>query len=143
MGMGPPRDAHGRFVNWAGTVRSSPVAWHEPASEDELCALVARAAAERRRVRVVGAGHSWSAIARVTIRVVPAFRLAETIENVPIADACARSEAIARSAEYVKIWWLPHTPLAQVYRYERTDLPATRRPSPETERWLDERVLHG
>jgi FAD/FMN-containing dehydrogenase len=50
---------------------------------------------------------------------------------------------IARSAEYVKIWWLPHTRLAQIYRCERTDAPPTRRPSAATARWIDERIVHG
>ncbi len=255
----PPRDRDGRFVNWARTVTSRPSAWHEPADEDEIVAVVRDAARAGQRVRAVGAGHSWSAIAapdriamsldrwegivdaddvagtvtvrggtrlrdlntalaarglalpivgsiahqsiagaiatgthgsslihgnlsslvlamrlvdgrgrvvdlergdprldgarvhlgalgvvtRVTVRVVPAFRLAETIENAPVADVAADLDAIARSAEYVKVWWLPHTPLAQIYRYTRTDEAATRRPSPETERWIDETIVHG
>jgi FAD/FMN-containing dehydrogenase len=256
--LGPPRDRSGRFVNWAGTVASRPATWHLPADEGELVAVIREAAARGQRVRVVGAGHSWSAIAapedgalavslarvasidvagdrvivgagarlcdvnaalaarglalpivgsiarqaiagaiatgthgsslvhgnlsslvlgvrlidgrgrvhelgpddarldgarvhlgalgaltRVTLRAVPAFSLRETIESVPIADACARAASIARSAEYVKIWWLPHTPLAQILRYERTELSPTRRPSAATARWIDERIVHG
>jgi FAD/FMN-containing dehydrogenase len=255
--LAPPRDRRGRFVNWAGTVTSTPAAWHEPAREDEVASIVRDAARAGKRVRVVGAGHSWSAIAapdddqhavtldrlagirraddgtvtigagtrlrdlnaalaarglalpivgsiahqamagaiatgthgsslvhgnlasgvvsmrlvdgrgdviaiergdprldgarvhlgtlgvitELTLRVVPAFRLAERVEAVPIAAACADVERIARSAEYVKIWWLPHTRRALVYRYQRTDAPATR--TATLGRWLDERVVHG
>jgi L-gulonolactone oxidase len=256
--LGPPRDRTGRFVNWAGTVASQPATWHLPDGEDELAAVIRDAAARGQRVRVVGAGHSWSAIAapadgaiavsldrmasidvaddhvtvgagarlrdvnaalaarglalpivgsiadqavagaiatgthgsslvhgnlsslvlavrlvdgrgrthdvgagderldgarvhlgalgaltRVTLRAVPAFSLRETVESVPLESACADAESIARSAEYVKVWWLPHTPRAQIYRYERTDAAATRRPSAATARWIDERILHG
>jgi len=49
---------------------------------------------------------------------------------------------IARSAEYVKVWWLPHAPTAQVVRYTRTTEPPTRRPSSATLRAFDEKVLH-
>src|SRR5262249_43616844 len=70
------------------------------------------------------------------------FRLAETVDNVPVADAARGLAEIAASAEYVKVWWLPHTPLAQVFRYARTEAPASARPSPETQRWFDEVVLH-
>lgn len=254
-----PRDDAGRFINYARTVTSSPSAWREPRSEAELAEVVRDAAREGRRVRVVGAGHSWSAIAapeevavsldaaqgvvsvdrarglatvragtrlarlnaaladaglalpivgsvaaqsiagaiatgthgsslthgnlaslvhamrlvdgsgevvelpagdarlegarvhlgalglvsEVTLRVEPAFRLAETVEDVPV-DAVARSlDSLARSAEYVKVWWLPGTRSAQVFRYARTEEPASTRPSPETQRWIDEVVLHG
>src|SRR5262249_49402295 len=56
-------------------------------------------------------------LTRITLRVEPAFRLAETIEALPLDGACARAAELARSAEYVKIWWLPHTPRAFVFRY--------------------------
>ena len=254
----PPRDRAGHFVNWAATVVTAPAGWHEPAAEDEVAAIVQAAAHEGQRVRVVGAGHSWSQIAaprqvaitldrlrgvidadpaagtvtvwagtrlcdltreldrrglalpivgsvamqsvagviatgthgsslvhgnlsslvvglrlvtgggdlveigpgdprldgarvhlgalgavtRVTLRVVPAFRLAETLESQPLADVSRDLLAIARSAEYVKVWWMPHTRLAQVYRYERTDEPASTRPSPEAARWIDEHVVN-
>ncbi|NVB84149.1 MAG: FAD-binding protein, partial [Kofleriaceae bacterium] len=51
------------FVNWGKTVKTRPSSWHEPTSEDEIVELVRTAARERQRIRVVGAGHSWSAIA--------------------------------------------------------------------------------
>jgi L-gulono-1,4-lactone dehydrogenase len=51
-----------RFVNWARTCSSMPAARAQPASEDEVAELV-RAASRGARVKVVGAGHSWSDIA--------------------------------------------------------------------------------
>lgn len=79
-------------------------------------------------------------LTRVTLRVVPAFRLAQTIEAVPVGEVAGRIEEIGRSAEYVKVWWVPHTPAALVIRYERTTDAAMRRPL--VERWIDQRVVH-
>jgi FAD/FMN-containing dehydrogenase len=252
----PPRDRAGNFVNWSRTVTSRPASWHGPTSEAEIVTLVREAATAHRRVRVVGAGHSWSeiaapddiavsldrwtgvtgegdgtvtvragtrlrelnaalaarglampilgsiaqqsvagaiatgthgsslvhgnlsslvvgarlvtgtgdvlevgdgderldglrvhlgalgAISHVTVRVVPAYRLAETVEQVPVEQVAGQLEEIGHSAEYVKVWWLPHTPYAVVLRYERTDDPTSRRPSAATGRWFDERVMH-
>ena len=77
------------------------------------------------------------AITELTLRTVPAFSLAETIEQLPVEQVAARIEEIGRSAEYVKVWWVPHTPHALVFRYERTDEPTTRRPSPATQRLIE------
>ncbi len=256
--LAPPRDREGRFVNWAGTVVTRPSAWHEPRSSDEIVELVQAAARAGHKLRVVGAGHSWSAIAapeqlavsldrhagivavhegrrvvtvrggtrlrdlnarlaelglalpivgsvaqqsvagaigtgthgsslahgnlaslveelelvtgtgerlalaagderldgarvhlgalgvitQVTLRVEPAFRVAESIEAVPLARVIGSLAAIARSAEYVKVWWFPHTHSANVHRYQRTLDAASLRPSPATLRWIDENVLH-
>jgi hypothetical protein len=41
----------------------------------------------------------------------------------------------------VKVWWFPHTRRAQVLRYERTLDPPSTRPSPATQRWIDEAIL--
>ena len=79
-------------------------------------------------------------VTEVTIRVVPAFRLMARCERVPIADAARDVETIARSAEYVKVWWMPHLPDAYVYRYERTDAPAKR--GLRARRWIDDHILH-
>lgn len=246
-----PRDRRGRFVNYAGTVRASGLEWLRPEGEEQIAKAVAHAGAEGRRVRVVGAGHSWSPIAapedlavsldrlagiiaegpgwvrvragtrlrhlyralagsgrslpvvasiaqqsaagaiatgthgsslvhgnlsslvigarlvtgdgsvvdidddderldavrvnlgalgvltEVTFRTVAAFALAETVEEVPLDAVGARLEEIGHSAEYVKVWWMPHTANALVFRYERTTEPASRRPSPHTQRVMD------
>jgi L-gulonolactone oxidase len=47
--------------NWAGDQRCAPAAIERPASTGEVRAAVERAVAEGRRVRVAGAGHSFTA----------------------------------------------------------------------------------
>ncbi|MFG2333439.1 D-arabinono-1,4-lactone oxidase [Streptomyces sp. NPDC048604] len=49
--------------NWAGTVESRPVREVAPASAEELAAEVRRAAEDGLRVKTVGTGHSFTAIA--------------------------------------------------------------------------------
>ncbi|HQY62709.1 MAG: FAD-binding protein [Myxococcales bacterium] len=252
----PPRTADDRFLNWAGTVSTRPSSWREPTSEDEVAGLVAEARERGGRVRVVGAGHSWSEVAapndvavsldrlaglvsldperglatvragtrlrdlnaalaargyalpivgsiaaqslagatatgthgsslvhgnlaslvramklvdgrgelttlaepdprllgarvslgalgvvtELTVRVEPAFQLLCTVERVPVSAAVRGLEAIARSAEYVKVWWLPHARHAYVYRYERTRLPSS--PWPARVRWVEDHLVH-
>jgi L-gulonolactone oxidase len=244
-----------RFTNWGKTVTTAPIAWLAPASEAEVIAAVRGATGKR--LRVVGGGHSWSAIAApeqiaitldklagviardattvtvhagtrlkdlnaalaasglalpivgsiaeqsiagaiatgthgsslvhgnlaslvervrlvdgcgnaielgpgdprlaaarvhlgalgiltaITLRVIPAFRLAETVEPIAIGDVPAQLAAIATSAEYVKVWWMPHTPHAYVFRYERTEDAPSTKPDPIRQRWVDEKIMHG
>jgi L-gulono-1,4-lactone dehydrogenase len=69
--MSEPSDPHHRAVrqdalawrNWAGDETCVPAARERPATLDQLCAAIARAAASGRRVRVAGSGHSFSDIA--------------------------------------------------------------------------------
>jgi FAD/FMN-containing dehydrogenase len=254
-----PRDRKGRFVNYAGTVTASPLRWDAPRTEEDLSKCVAHAAASGQRVRVVGAGHSWSPIAapediavtldemtgvvavgpgwvrvrsgtrlrrlyrdlagqnlalpvvasiaqqsvagavatgthgsslvhgnlsglvlgarvvtgdgsvveigegderlegvrvhlgalgavtELTMRTVPAFSLAETVEDIPVERVAQRVEEIGHSAEFVKVWWMPHTPTALAFRYDRTDETMTRRRSPEIQRlvenWLPRAIV--
>jgi FAD-linked oxidoreductase len=49
--------------NWARNQTAHPLAIHQPTSEQELVAIVKRAAAEGRRVKVAGSGHSFTDIA--------------------------------------------------------------------------------
>jgi L-gulono-1,4-lactone dehydrogenase len=63
-------------------------------------------------------------------------------EQVPVDAVPDLLKEVAPSAEYVKVWWLPHAPSAQVVRYAATTEPMSRRPSPATMRWIDERVMH-
>src|SRR5690606_18999780 len=44
-------------------------------------------------------------LTEITLRIIPAFRLAETVEAIPVRAMPAQLEAIAKSAEYVKVWW--------------------------------------
>jgi FAD/FMN-containing dehydrogenase len=48
------------WLNWSGSVRCEPRRIALPASEEEICALVREAAAERLTVRVAGTGHSFT-----------------------------------------------------------------------------------
>jgi len=79
-------------------------------------------------------------VTEVTLRIVPAFQLAEVVEAVPIGEVPAALATIARSAEYVKVWWMPHTPSASVFRYERTADPTSTRPDPARQRRLDDNL---
>jgi L-gulonolactone oxidase len=49
-----------RVTNWAGNASSSPARRHEPRTEDELAAILARASRAGERVRARGGGHSWN-----------------------------------------------------------------------------------
>lgn len=253
-----PRDRASRFVNWARTTSTGGLTWQLPADEVDVVDAVRSARTGGRRIRLVGAGHSWSGVnvpddiamsldrmpqtvqvaadrqsvtvgggvrlrdlsaalasdglvlpivgsiqsqsmagaiatgthgsslghgnlsslvtsmrvvtgtgevvdvpggderldamrvhlgalgvvTRVTVPVRPARRLCQTVTDVPVADVPALLPEVAHSADYVKVWWLPHAPMAQIVRYADTDAPITRRPSAATARWIDERVMH-
>jgi L-gulono-1,4-lactone dehydrogenase len=81
-------------------------------------------------------------VTEITLRIVPAFRLAETVEPIAIRTMPAQLEAIAKSAEYVKVWWMPHTRFAHVFRYERTHDAPSLKPDPIRQRWIDDNILH-
>jgi L-gulonolactone oxidase len=61
--MAHPRDLRGHWRNWAGNQQCAPAAIEHPASEDEIAAIVRSAASAGRRVKAVGAGHSFTAVA--------------------------------------------------------------------------------
>jgi FAD/FMN-containing dehydrogenase len=233
------------FVNWAGTARSQPQSWHHPHTVEEVQEVVCQARADGGRVKVVGAGHSFSPIAcggdrmmtlrnldrfisvdrealtvtveggvslntlsetlahhglalpilgsidtqtvsgaiatgthgssllhgnlgtgvvaaelvdgrgdrvvveagdprlagvrvhlgalgivtRVTLKVVPAFRLRETRVRVPFDEVCDRLLDLAAAHTFVKLWWLPHTDKVWVVSMEPTEA------SGERSRW--------
>ena len=52
-----------RWRNWAGNVRCSPSGWERPRSVEEVAAAVRRSARRGERIKAVGSGHSFSAIA--------------------------------------------------------------------------------
>ncbi len=56
-------DRRGRWSNWGRSASSTPQAVVLPASEEELCSLLAAAHREGRRVKVVGGSHSFTDIA--------------------------------------------------------------------------------
>jgi len=64
--MSEPNDPHERAVdwrNWAGDQSCRPAAVELPGSIEEISEAIVRAGAHDRRVRVAGAGHSFSDIA--------------------------------------------------------------------------------
>ncbi len=61
--MSNPASNPPAWSNWAGNVRTTPVAVEHPSSTAEVQALVARATREGLTVKAVGAGHSFTAIA--------------------------------------------------------------------------------
>jgi len=50
------------WSNWAGNQTMSPVAVERPASTDDVSRLVKQAAADGRRVKAIGSGHSFTGI---------------------------------------------------------------------------------
>src|ERR1700730_12788645 len=58
-----PNTSAAGWRNWAGDQRCTPRAIERPASIEEVAAAVERAREEGSRVRVAGAGHSFSDIA--------------------------------------------------------------------------------
>jgi L-gulonolactone oxidase len=54
---------NGTWRNWAGNVSARPAREVAPASVEELCAAVRRAAEDGLRVKAVGTGHSFTSIA--------------------------------------------------------------------------------
>jgi FAD-linked oxidoreductase len=90
----------------------------------------------------VGLG-ALGVISEVTMRVVPAFRLAETVESLPYDEAAGRIEEIRTTSEFVKLWWLPTTDRLLVFRYERTDEPVTSAPlADRVSGWVDTNVVN-
>lgn len=81
-------------------------------------------------------------LTEVALRIMPAFRLAETVEPIPVREMPAQLEQIARTAEYVKVWWMPHTRHAHIFRYERTDDAPSTKPDLVRQRWIDDNIMH-
>src|SRR5438477_11706936 len=58
-----PRKVPKLWKNWAGNQVCAPFSQQRPSTEAELVHIVKEAAAHERRVKVVGAGHSFTGIA--------------------------------------------------------------------------------
>jgi L-gulono-1,4-lactone dehydrogenase len=81
--MSEPSDPHtsaAGWRNWAGDQRCAPLAVERPASIEDLAAALERARAEGLRVRVAGAGHSFSDIACSDGLMLKLDRLADVID---------------------------------------------------------------
>ncbi len=66
--------------NWAGDERCTPAAIERPSSIAEIAAALERAAARDQRVRVAGAGHSFSDIALTDGRLLRLDRMSRLLE---------------------------------------------------------------
>jgi len=89
------RRSDGEFVNWAGNVRFRPAGRAEPASTEQLQELVANAA----RVRVVGAGHSFSPLVATSGTLVSLRRLVRPAE----VDAGTGEAWVSAGATYAEV----------------------------------------
>ncbi len=65
----------------------------------------------------------FGVLSSVTLRCVPAFRLRVEAMPMDVEEAVHQAVALGDSAEYVKIWWLPHTRRAWVVKADRVTLP--------------------
>src|SRR5712692_2389008 len=78
-------------------------------------------------------------ITRVTLQCEPAFRLEELAAPLPFDEAAAQIPQLVRDEAYVKLWWLPHTGVVQVFRYRRTEADSSFR---ALQRWVDDRIVN-
>ena len=69
----------GVWTNWAGNQTARPSAVHRPANEDELSAIVSRAANDRTTVKALGSGHSFTATSVTTGAMIDMSRLGRLI----------------------------------------------------------------
>lgn len=86
----------------------------------------------------VGLG-ALGVVTEILLRVTTAFALIGEVETRPILEIAEDLGAIARSTDYVKVWWLPGSEGAQIFRYRRTPLPPA---DVRLERWLDTHVTN-
>jgi FAD-linked oxidoreductase len=81
--MSEPSDTHesvAAWRNWAGDERCTPAAVERPTSVEAISRALVRAAAGDRRVRVAGAGHSFSDIACTDGLMLVLDRLADVLD---------------------------------------------------------------
>jgi len=72
-------------------------------------------------------------ISTVTLRVEPAFRLEERAWPLSFDEAVAQVDELVATHEHLKLWWVPHVDVVQVYAQNRTTDPVT--PRTLQERW--------
>jgi L-gulonolactone oxidase len=87
-----PYESVAEWRNWVGDQRCSPTATMHPASIDELSAALQRARRDGRRVRAVGAGHSFSDIACTDGLMIAMDRMNSVLDMQP-ASGLARVQA--------------------------------------------------
>ncbi|MCB9793744.1 MAG: FAD-binding protein [Alphaproteobacteria bacterium] len=75
----------------------------------------------------------YGVISEVTLDCVPATRIAQRATPTPFAQALEQLPELFEAHEHLKIWWIPHQDLAQVYTADAT-------PAPNTPATLAERI---
>lgn len=92
------------WKNWAGNVRFVPGSIAQPSSTEEVSQLLRNAATDGRKVRCIGTGHSWSALAVTTDVLVSTDRLNRIIS----ADVGTGKVAVEAGAKLkdlnVQLW---------------------------------------
>jgi L-gulono-1,4-lactone dehydrogenase len=83
------------WSNWAGNQTCAPAEIRHPASEHELSSIVKDAAAVGRRVKVVGAGHSFTPIACTDGVLVDLSSYGRIVEHDPVARTVTVEAGIA------------------------------------------------
>jgi L-gulonolactone oxidase len=81
-----PRTVPKLWKNWARNQACAPFAQESPATESELVDIVKTAAAAERRVKVVGAGHSFTGIACTDGHLVDLTNYTAVLEHDPAAN---------------------------------------------------------
>lgn len=62
-------------------------------------------------------------ITEITLKVVPAFRLADETQAWPFDEALRHTETWKKEFDHFKMWWVPHTDRLIVLKHKRTDSP--------------------
>lgn len=83
------------WSNWAGNIRFTPSSIVQPGSTEEVAQLLRNAATEGKKVRCIGTGHSWSALAETRDILVNTDRLNRIIS----ADATTGQVVIEAGAK--------------------------------------------
>ncbi len=86
----------------------------------------------------VGLG-ALGVITEMTLRIVPDFVLREEVAAVPVAAAVRDFDRIRTSAPFVKLWLVPHTGKALIFRYWPTDEVPNLSPLAA---WADEHIVN-
>ena len=90
--------------NWARNQQCAPEAIEHPASEAELAQVVRAAAANGQRVKVVGAGHSFTGIALTEGRLIKLDRYRRVLSHDAAAGTVTVESGIPLSALNEELW---------------------------------------
>ena len=92
------------WKNWAGNIRFTPTRIAQPSSTEEVAQLLRTAALENLKVRCIGTGHSWSALAETSDILVNTDKLKRIIS----ADAATGHVVVQAGAKLkhlnVQLW---------------------------------------